>query len=76
MALMPKALACATSWHFARPTGVFGALLDKKIEGVTITAPIIEGDDAGGRVELPSIDFGKLATRGTTASGFARATKP
>jgi len=43
---------------------------------VTITAPIIEGDDAGGRVELPSIDFGKLATRGATGSGFARATKP
>jgi len=42
---------------------------------VTITAPIIEGDNAGGRVELPSIDFGKLATRGATASGFARATK-
>jgi len=54
----------------------FEALLDKKIEGVTITASIIEGDDAGGRVELPSIDFGKLATRGATASGFARATKP
>ena len=26
----------------------FEALLDKKIEGVTITAPIIEEDDAGG----------------------------
>ena len=48
MALMPKALVCATSWHSARPTSVFGALLDKKIEGVTITAPIIEEDDAGG----------------------------
>jgi hypothetical protein len=54
----------------------FEALLDKKIEGVTITAPIIEGDDAGGRVELPSIDFGKLTTRGATGSGFARVTKP
>jgi hypothetical protein len=31
----------------------FKALLDKKIEGVTITAPIIEGNDAGGRVEPP-----------------------
>ena len=38
----------------------FETLLDKKIEGVAITAPIIEGDDAGGRVDLSSIDFGKL----------------
>jgi type I restriction enzyme, R subunit len=37
------------------------ALLDEKIEGVAITAPIIEGDDAGGRVDLSSIDFEKLA---------------
>ena len=58
------------------PNRRFEALLDKKIEGVAITAPIIEGDDAGGRVDLSSIDFGKLATRGATASGFARATKP
>jgi type I restriction enzyme R subunit len=37
------------------------ALLDEKIESVAITAPIIEGDDAGGRVDLSSIDFEKLA---------------
>ncbi|WP_441254307.1 type I restriction endonuclease subunit R [Bradyrhizobium sp. 613_E4_N2_2] len=37
------------------------ALLDDKIEGVAITAPIVEGDDAGGRVDLSSIDFEKLA---------------
>jgi type I restriction enzyme R subunit len=37
------------------------ALLDEKIEGVAITAPIIEGDDAGGRVDLSAIDFEKLA---------------
>ena len=38
------------------------ALLDEKIEGVAITAPIIEGDAAGGRVDLSAIDFEKLAT--------------
>lgn len=37
------------------------ALLDEKIEGVAITAPIIQGDDAAGRVDLSSIDFEKLA---------------
>lgn len=37
------------------------ALLDEKIEGVAITAPIIEGDHAGGRVDLSAIDFEKLA---------------
>jgi type I restriction enzyme R subunit len=37
------------------------ALLDEKIEGVAITAPIIEGDQAGGRVDLSAIDFEKLA---------------
>lgn len=37
------------------------ALLDEKVEGVAITAPIIEGDEAGGRVDLSSIDFEKLA---------------
>jgi type I restriction enzyme R subunit len=37
------------------------ALLDEKIEGVAITAPIIEGDEAGGRVDLSNIDFDKLA---------------
>lgn len=37
------------------------ALLDENIEGVAITAPIIEGDDAGGRVDLSKIDFEKLA---------------
>jgi type I restriction enzyme R subunit len=36
-------------------------LLDERIEGVAITAPIIEGDDATGRVDLSSIDFEKLA---------------
>ena len=38
------------------------ALLDEKIEGVAITAPIIEGDEPAGRVNLSSIDFEKLAT--------------
>ncbi len=37
------------------------ALLDEKIEGVAITAPMIEGDEAGGRVDLSAIDFDKLA---------------
>ena len=37
------------------------ALLDQKIDGVAITAPIIEGDEAGGRVDLSNIDFEKLA---------------
>ena len=37
------------------------ALLDEKIEGVAITAPIIEGDEPAGRVDLSSIDFEKLA---------------
>jgi type I restriction enzyme R subunit len=37
------------------------ALLDEKVEGVAITAPIIEGDEAGGRVVLSDIDFDKLA---------------
>src|SRR5262249_32054030 len=37
------------------------ALLDEKIEGVSITAPIIEGDEPEGRVDLSSIDFEKLA---------------
>jgi type I restriction enzyme R subunit len=38
------------------------ALLDQKIEGVAITAPIIKGDEPGdGRVDLSAIDFEKLA---------------
>jgi type I restriction enzyme R subunit len=37
------------------------ALLDAKIDGVEITAPIIEGDEAQGRVDLSAIDFEKLA---------------
>lgn len=37
------------------------ALLDEKIEGVAITAPVIEGDEAAGRVDLSAIDFDKLA---------------
>jgi type I restriction enzyme, R subunit len=37
------------------------ALLDEKIEGVAITAPIIEGDEAEGRVDLSAIDFERLA---------------
>ena len=39
------------------------ALLDEKVEGVAITAPIIEGDAAGGRVDLSAIDFEKLAAK-------------
>ncbi|QOZ07310.1 type I restriction endonuclease subunit R [Bradyrhizobium sp. CCBAU 51765] len=41
--------------------GKIEALLDERIEGVAITAPIIEGDEAGGRVDLSAIDFDKLA---------------
>jgi type I restriction enzyme R subunit len=37
------------------------ALLDGRVEGVAITAPIIHGDDRGGRVDLSEIDFEKLA---------------
>ena len=37
------------------------ALLDDRVEGVAITAPIIAGDDRGGRVDLSDIDFEKLA---------------
>lgn len=37
------------------------ALLDEKIEGVAITAPIMEGDEVAGRVDLSAIDFDKLA---------------
>ena len=37
------------------------ALLDEKIEGVAITAPIVEGDALGDRVDLSDIDFEKLA---------------
>ncbi|WP_316186325.1 MULTISPECIES: type I restriction endonuclease subunit R [unclassified Bradyrhizobium] len=52
------------------------ALLDEKIEGVAITAPIIEGDEAGGRVDLSVIDFEKLAqmfaTRPRTAAESLR----
>src|SRR5829696_4370964 len=33
----------------------------RRSRGVAITAPIIPGDDAGGRVDLSSIDFEKLA---------------
>jgi len=38
------------------------ALLDEKIEGVAILAPIVEGDRAEGRVDLSDIDFDKLAS--------------
>jgi type I restriction enzyme R subunit len=38
------------------------ALLDKKIEGVAILTPIVEGDRAEGRLDLSDIDFDKLAT--------------
>lgn len=37
------------------------ALLDEQVEGVAITAPIVEGDDKGDRVDLTDIDFEKLA---------------
>src|SRR5690606_2718072 len=52
------------------------ALLDEKVESVAITAPIIAGDDAGGRVNLSAIDFDKLAkllaTRPKTAAEQVR----
>jgi len=35
-------------------------LLDEKIEGVAILAPIVEGDGKEGRVDLSEIDFEKL----------------
>jgi type I restriction enzyme, R subunit len=38
------------------------ALLDEKIEGVAILTPIVEGDQAEGRVDLSDIDFEKLAS--------------
>lgn len=41
--------------------GRIEALLDEQVEGVAITAPIVEGDDRGGRVDLSDIDFDKLA---------------
>lgn len=41
--------------------GRIEALLDEQVEGVAITAPIVEGDDRGGRVDLTDIDFEKLA---------------
>jgi type I restriction enzyme R subunit len=37
------------------------ALLDKKIAGVAILTPIVEGDTAEGRVDLSGVDFDKLA---------------
>lgn len=37
------------------------ALLDRHIDSVAITAPIIPGDDSGGRVDLSEVDFEKLA---------------
>jgi type I restriction enzyme R subunit len=37
------------------------ALLDARVEGVEITAPVIAGDDRAGRVDLSEIDFEKLA---------------
>jgi type I restriction enzyme R subunit len=42
-------------------TAKIEALLDTKVDSVAITAPIIEGDQAGGRVDLSEIDFEKLA---------------
>nr|WP_298897666.1 type I restriction endonuclease subunit R [uncultured Altererythrobacter sp.] len=36
-------------------------LLDEKIEGVAILTPIVEGDQAEGRVDLSGVDFEKLA---------------
>lgn len=38
------------------------ALLDARVEGVAITAPITPGDERGSRVDLSEIDFEKLAT--------------
>ena len=53
------------------------ALLDERVEGVAITAPIIPGDDRGGRVDLSTIDFEKLAklfqTKPKTANEQMRA---
>ena len=38
------------------------ALLDEKVEGVAILTPIVEGDEAEGRVDLSDIDFDKLSS--------------
>lgn len=38
------------------------ALLDERIEGVAITAPIVDGDGLGERVDLSDIDFEALAS--------------
>ena len=57
--------------------GRINALLDAQVEGVAITAPIIEGHDRGGRVDLADIDFEKLAklfqTKPRTANEQIRA---
>ena len=39
-----RSWACSTSWRFFSSKRRFETLLDKKIEGVAITAPIIEGN--------------------------------
>ncbi len=56
--------------------GRIEALLDAQVEGVEITAPIIEGDERGDRVDLTEIDFDKLAklfqTKPRTANEQAR----
>jgi hypothetical protein len=54
----------------------FEALLEKKIEGEPSQRRSSSGKDPSGWVDLSSIDFEKLATRGVTGSGFAHATKP
>jgi len=56
--------------------GRIESLLDAQVEGVEITAPIIEGDERGDRVDLSDIDFDKLAklfqTKPRTANEQAR----
>ncbi|MGY6635921.1 MAG: type I restriction enzyme endonuclease domain-containing protein [Erythrobacter sp.] len=41
-------------------SALIAELLDDKIEGVAILAPIVEGDGKEGRVDLSEIDFDKL----------------
>ena len=57
--------------------GRIDALLDERVEGVAITASIIDGDERGGRVDLADTDFEKLAklfqTKPRTANEQMRA---
>ncbi|MFO0040369.1 MAG: type I restriction endonuclease subunit R [Pseudomonadota bacterium] len=44
----------------SKVSGQIEALLDARVDSVAITAPIVVGDDRGGRVDLSGIDFERL----------------